>query len=100
MGNDIKAITEYRYASSYFNIIHYHNQAITNWLVGYALWKIMKFSNAIVVWEKSCNSFQQLQVLAAENKDIDQEKWYGEIGAIMCDDLNEAIEKAGRWPEL
>jgi len=100
MGNDIKAITEYRYAISYFDIVHPHNQAITNWLVGYALWRTMKFSNAIVVWEKSCKKFQLLEAVASENSERNQAKWYGEIGAIMCDDLGEAIKKSDQWPYL
>ena len=61
MENYIKAVTEYRHAISYYDIVHPHNQAISNWMLGYALWKTMKLSNAIVVWEKSCKRFQKLR---------------------------------------
>ena len=97
MENYIKAITEYRYAISYYDIVHTHNQAITNWMLGYALWKTMKLSNAIVVWERSCNRFQKLREMAMEQKEIEQAEWYGEIGTIMCTDLSKAIAH-GRWP--
>lgn len=100
MGNDIKAISGYRLAASYYNIVHPHNQAISNWLIGYALWRTMKFSNAIIVWEKCCFSFKQLEEVALKNKEPDQAEWYGEKGAFMCDDLAEVIKKAGQWPDL
>ncbi len=97
MENYLKAITEYRHAISYYDIVHPHNQALTNWLLGYALWRTMKLSNAIVVWEKSCNRFQKLRANASENKEDEQAEWYEEIGKIMCIDLAKAIQ-FGRWP--
>ena len=97
MENYLKAIIEYRHAISYYNIVHPHNLAITHWLLGCAHWKTMNLSKAIVVWEKSCNKFQKLEAMSAEQKEDEQAEWYGEICMVMCDDLAKAIE-AGRWP--
>lgn len=92
-----KAVTEYRQAKSYYDMMHIHNEAITNWMLGYPLWKMMKISNAIVEWERTCNRFQMLKEAAINQKEDEQVAWYGEIGVIMCKDLAKAIE-FGQWP--
>ena len=87
MDNLPKSIPFLRQAINLFNAQNVHNQAIALWMLGYAFWETGKQSDAIVVWERSCRIFRELQSIHVDTD------WYASASKKMCSALEVEIDR-------
>jgi tetratricopeptide (TPR) repeat protein len=76
-----------RRAATLFNAENIHNQAIALWMLGYVFWETNKQSDAIIMWERSCRIFRELQLMHVETD------WYANASEQMCKTLSDAIDQ-------
>lgn len=76
-----------RQAINLYNAQNVHNQAIALWMLGYAFWETGKHSDAIVVWERSCRIFRELQSIHVDTD------WYANACKKMCSALEVEIDR-------
>ena len=86
MGRLPKSIPLLRQAISLFIAQNVHNQAIALWILGSAFWETGKNSDAIVVWERSCRIFRDLQSIHIDTD------WYANASKKMCSALEVEID--------
>jgi hypothetical protein len=88
MGDLTEALSEFRKSVSFYKCEHPHNTAVTNWMLGCALWERAKVSEAISIWKRSCDEFRRLG-----RKSVHYD-WYEDKCDGLFNSLNEAIDKA------
>lgn len=76
-----------RRAATLFNAENVHNQAVALWMLGYVFWETNKQSDAIIMWERSCRIFRDLQLMHVETD------WYANASEQMCKTLSDAIDQ-------
>ena len=76
-----------RQATHLFNAENVHNQAIALWMLGYVYWETKKQGDAIVMWERSCRIFRELQLIHVDTD------WYANACEQMCSALEIAIDQ-------
>ena len=82
-----ESILYLRQAAHLFNAENIHNQGVALWMLGYVYWETQRQGDAIVMWERSCRIFRELQLIH-----IDAD-WYATACEQMCGALEIAIDQ-------
>ena len=91
MGNNAKAVIQFKAAITLYHVENEHNKTIAYWMLGFCYWDLLKPSEAIVTWERACSMAGQLRIYWREQEDLDKENWYANISDGMCAKSTQAI---------
>ena len=82
-----ESILVLRQAMHLFNAENIHNQGVALWMLGYVYWETQRQGDAIVMWERSCRIFRELQLIHIDTD------WYATACEQMCGALEIAIDQ-------